>query len=147
MNVTLITDRTLADAQYAALHRDSAVPLKGAYNAEDYNRVGMALNYLSGWLFDLGYGSNHRLRENWATTENMPYADASAYLAAVKLLRQSFFVLPSTPPLPDNIHDLFDEAGFVWANNIETMFGDIEYLIRLMLDSFFMCGEIMSGEV
>lgn len=106
--------------------------IRGAYNTEDYNRVGVALNYLSDWLFDLGYGFNPKLRTNWATNENFTPNDGLHYLSTIKQVRDSFVTLPTMPPLPSHIHDLFLGMGFVWANNIEQLLLDIEFLITNM---------------
>lgn len=144
--IDLITDRTQSDVSYAESNRDSKIPNRGAYNSDDYNRVGLALNYLSDWLFELGYGFNPKLRTNWKTNENFTPDDGAYYLSTIEILKQSFFTLSTTPTLPRHIHDLFSSMGFVWANNIEQILFDINILIHNMIISFIYSGEIYSGE-
>lgn len=144
----LVTDRTFTDVNYAAANKDSNVPLKGAYNADDYNRVGVAVNYLSDYLFIFGYGLNPKLRTNWQITENFTPEDGQNYLNTIRELRNSFSTFLHTLPLPDHIHDLFKTNGYVWANNIELLFIDIQILIENMLAAFIVySGEPYSGEV
>lgn len=140
----LITDRTLQDVNFAANNRDSGIPLKGAYNSEDFNRVGVALNYISEYLFILGYGLNPRLRTDWTTTENMSYQNAVEYLEIIKQVKNSYTVF--TSPFPNHIHDLFKPNGHIYANNIEQMFFDIENFITKMISAFIFSGEISAGE-
>lgn len=142
----MITDRTQADVSYANANRDNLFPLKGAYNAADYNRVGIAFNYLSNLLYSLGYGFNPILRTDWTEFDNFMPDNGMEYLSKIKQLRESFVTFPTTPPLPIHIHELFRGMGFVWANNIELMFVDIEILINHMISIFRYSGELISGE-
>lgn len=142
----LVTDRTQADVNYADANRDSEIPLKGAYSAADFNRVGVALNYISDTLFGFGYGLNPQLRTDWKVTENMSLQDATKYLETVREIKKSYFVFPETLPLPDHIHDLFRIGGHEYANNIEKLFIDIETIIPWMVDSFIYSNQFYSGE-
>ena len=71
--VTLVTDRTQADvervrelaakgfaAMTAAEQAEWLTGMKGAYNAADLNRVGIALNYLAARLSSI-CGQEHRV--------------------------------------------------------------------------------------
>lgn len=149
MVINLITDRTQEDVNYAEANRDAGTPNKGAYNAEDYNRVGKALNYLSDWLFSLGYGENQQLRENWISTENFTenfsLQDGIKYLNTIKQLRDSYVPSKDMFTLPEHIHDLFSEMGFIFANNIEIMLNEFEKIIKWMISAFRHSGTFYSG--
>lgn len=144
----LITDRTQSDVNYARMMRSAngAVPLKGAYNAADYNRVGAALNYLSDIIYQYGYGHNPSLRTDWDVTEIFTPEDGKHYLSVMRKLKESYFTLFDTPELPDNIQRLFELGGHERANDIEKLLFDIEKITVWMVNSFFYSNQFYSGE-
>lgn len=153
---SLITDRTRADVErvkYLASKGWEAMteqeraewltPLKGAYNAEDLNRVGRAVKYLSNLLEEYGYAAPVTARRDW-TQEDIPnQRDMAVYLADVRTLMDAYCVLPTTPELPESMRKL----GYQGANAIEQTLVDIHILILNMAAAWCYSGEIYAGEV
>jgi len=134
MILYLITDRTQADVNFAAAHRNSPAPLKGAYNADDYNRVGAAVNLLRDWLLSLGYGMPGIVppaKDNWLNTDNFTPDDGAEYLSVVKKFRDTY-ALPTTPAVPLEIQELFNPGGHEKANDIERIMLDVNTMIDNM---------------
>lgn len=130
-----VTDRTLDDV----LGRTG----KGCYNAEDLNRVGRAVKYLSDLLEEYGYAAPVTARRDW-TGEDIPnQGDMAVYLADVRTLINTYCVLPTTPELPESMRKL----GYQGANAIEQTLVDIHILILNMAAAWCYSGEIYAGEV
>lgn len=150
---TLITDRSASDvAQWRAL-KDKGLTrmspeelaawfggMKGAYNAEDLNRVGQAVAYVGGLLRGYGYAATLTEKTDWVASGAYTAADLSAYLQDVKTLRE---LLLAASELPANMNGL-TAAG---ANAIERVLVECDGALGRMAKSWFYSGEVFSGEV
>ena len=152
-----ITDRTQADVnelrqlirsiiraggwEYAS-PEDKArflMPLKGAYNYTDLNRVGHNLDFLADSLNGYGYLVSVSPKTDW-TLEDIPRAsDMAQYLADLNALKDKFY---GTTPLPASMDDLTHTD----ANNIEKLLLEIETYINRMVAGFRKCGTFKSGQ-
>lgn len=149
----LVTDRTQADAnRVKALNRriqkdglDSLTEaeatewlagMKGAYNAQDLNRVGGAVRYLADVLHGYGYQAEVEVKQDWAREDFPKEALMQAYLDNVKALIASYYTLPNTPEPPESMNKL----NWQGANDIEKLLVDIKEIIRRMEGGFRYCG-------
>lgn len=157
---TLITDRTAADVQHWEYLRNKgflnmtdaeraewlAGNMKGAYNKDDLNRVGQALNYLRDRLTAAGYMSyqtTFTAKTNWTVTSIPTAEDLTYYLKCVSNIREAMSQFENTPPAPADTGALNYEE----ANNIEKILIDVETLINNMLAARHYCGDIFTGEI
>ena len=155
---TLITDRTAADFQRWKELRNKGfqnmteseraewqTDLKGAYNASDLNRVGIAMNYLKGRLTEAGYlkGTEFIMKTNWGFSDIPTYDEFKNYISAVGTIREALAVFRTTPPAPAKYNSLNIEE----ANNIEKILIDVDELITKMQAQKYYCGEMFSGEI
>lgn len=154
--MSLIFDRTQSDVrrveylskrQWSSMTDDEKAEwrtaLKGAYNAEDLNRVGYAVQYIAGRLNEFGYAVDVTPKMDWAM-EDIPTPDQlQKYLREVGIIRLALAVLPTTPPLPEDMEGL----TYVEANHIERILWDVNLLINNMIAAWFYSGEIYAGEV
>lgn len=150
---TLVTDRTASDlARWRAL-RDKGLAkmtadeltewlsgMKGAYKAEDLNRVGAAVAYVGGLLRGYGYSVPLTEKADWAAAGAYTAADLNAYLQDVKNLRA---VLRASSVLPESMQGL-TIAG---ANNIERVLVECDDALNRMAAAWFYSGELYVGEV
>ncbi len=154
--MNLITDRTAADVERYLTLRNKGfanlteaeraewlAPMKGAYNYTDLNRVEEAVQYLSGRLREYGYRADIGAVKVW-TMDSLPtVADMNRYLANVKVIRNAFSTLNTTPQPPTSI------VGFTYkeANEIEQIIFDVNRLLENMISVWFFSGDTFSGEV
>lgn len=141
MSLSLITDRTQADYNlWLTLSKIPwsnmtdeqkaiwSVPMKGAYNYTDLNRVGGALQALQSVFESYGYSVPVNVRTDWAEGEWPTTAEMNAYVQSVKNIRSAVTVLSATPTAPDSM----DDGTVVIWNNIEQILLDVEALISRM---------------
>lgn len=158
MRENMVTDRTLNDIQRWQYLRDKGYDamtdaeraewragLKGAYNITDLNRVNNALEYLRNRLVEAGYlvGIEFIPKTDWDGLDVPTTADLTAYLNAVKVVREAITQKVSTPPVPPDNGGL-DYQG---ANNIEQILIDIDDIIDKMQSMPVYCGELYAGEI
>lgn len=95
---TAIFDRTQADVDYARQNRNSTAPLKGAMNAEDWNRIGGNIHFLAQTFL----GTTPASKTNWQAPADIPREQDIAQLQTdLETLRRRYTVLVAeTPPLP-----------------------------------------------
>lgn len=140
---TLITDRTQADAD--------ARNDKGTYNASDLNRVGAAMNYVADRLRAAGYDPHISPKTDWKDEDWVDQAAQAVYLGDLAELRKQFSVMKSTPEVPPRILatgiNTNDGLTHTWANNIEKILEDVDYLLTKSMQSRFFSGDLFSGEV
>ena len=156
---TLITDRTAADYRRWEYLRNKGFenmteaeraewlsPMKGAYNATDLWRVGVALNTLRDRLTDAGYmtyQTTFYARYIWGYSDVPTADDLTHYLKCVSNIREAMAQFENTPPTPTDTGALnIDEA-----NNIEKILIDVETLINNMLAARFYCNDVFAGEI
>lgn len=153
---TLITDRTEYDVAYVkSLHEkgldgmsdaeksDWGGEMKGAYNASDLNRVGLAVDYLTSRLRSYGILAETAPKMDWTVDDAPTISQMRQYLADVEALRSAIAVLQTTPVVPPDMEGL----TYTEANDIEKILIDIDRLIKNMTFAWFYSGDIYSGEV
>lgn len=153
---TLITDRTESDVAYVkalsekgldgmsdAEKSDWGGEMKGAYNASDLNRVGLAVDYLTSRLRSYGILAETAPKTDWATDDAPTVSQMQKYLADVRAIRSAIAVLQTTPEVPPDMEGL----TYTEANDIEKILTDIDRLITNMTFAWFYSGDIYSGEV
>ena len=132
---TLITDRTQADAD--------ARNEKGTYNAGDLNRVGAAVAYVAGRLFECGTSVNVSPKQDWSESDTPTASQMERYRSEVAALRDALAAMPTTPQAPTTMENL------TWngANNLEKILQDADVLISNLKAAWFFSGDLFSGEV
>ena len=156
MSLSLITDRTQADYEsWLALSQTAwadmtdtqkavwSVPMKGAYNYTDLNRVGAAMLTLQALFVSYGYSVAVDVRTDWAAGEWPSEGAMDAYVQSLKNLRGALTAASSTPAAPDSMDD---GTVTIW-NNIEQILLDVEDALTRLSQSLWYAGEIYSGEV
>ena len=113
------------------------------YNASDLDRVGSAVQYVSGILGGYGYTVPATGRTNWAVGEIPSKADMDAYLADLTALRGAVAVMSTTPEVPGSMSRLKWDA----ANDIEKILQDVDDALYRMAQSLWYCNEIGCGEL
>lgn len=153
----LITDRTQADVDRvrallrkwrdgtisAAERAEWELDLKGAYNASDLNRVGAAVRYVAGRLYEHGYKVAVAPKEDWLVDDDPTAEQMESFRRDIAAIRSALAVKPSTPPAPGSM----DGLTYVEANNIEQILLDVDALLTLISQGQFYSGEIYSGEI
>lgn len=141
--VPLVTDRTLSD-----VHDTNQ---KGTYNASDLNRVGAAMNYVAYWLKKAGYDPHISPKTDWQDGEWVTPESQAVYLGDLAELRRQFSMMSTTPEVPPRILatgiNTNDGLTHTWANNIEKILEDVDYLLTKSMQSRFFSGDLFSGEV
>ena len=157
MDLNLITNRTQADVDRvatltarvsagtatAAEQTEWASDLKGAYNANDLNRVGAAVAYVAGRLNGYGYAVTVTPKQDWTVSEIPTQESMTSYLADVAALRGAIAVMASTPPTPASANNLTWQE----ANNIEQILLDVDELLTRMAAAWFYSGDLYAAEV
>lgn len=143
--VTLVTDRTQADvervrelaakgfaAMTAAEQAEWLTGMKGAYNAADLNRVGIALNYLAARLSSIcGKSIAWTAKTDWAVTDIITASQAEAYRKQVQSIRGALAYPEGTPDAPG-----LDRLTYTGANDIERILALCEELIDNITKAF-----------
>ena len=97
----MVTDRTQADVDYARENKDSATPLKGAYNYTDLNRVEGKVEELETLLSTYGYlDEDLTTKTDWNYTDFFTPNNATRYLQNIEKIRNSIALTESTPDAP-----------------------------------------------
>lgn len=156
MSLSLITDRTQADYEsWLALSQTAwadmtdvqkavwTVPMKGAYNYTDLNRVGAAMLTLQTLFASYGYSVTVDVRTDWMVGDWPSEAAMDAYVQSLKNLRGVLAAAASTPAAPDSM----DDGTVVIWNNIEQILLDVEDALGRMAQSLWYCNEIGCGEL
>lgn len=116
---------------------------RGSYNHTDLNRVESAVEYLAERLRNLGYPVERLYTRRWASTDVPTVADMTRYLNNVKVIRESFVILRTTPGVPGTMKNLdLDDA-----NAIERILADVDVLVDGMVSNFAYSGDIFGGEL
>lgn len=155
----MVVDRTAADVEYwrslqqkgyAAMTDDEKAAwnsgtMKGAYNASDLNRVGVALNYLREALAAEGYLSADLFaaKTDWAVTDIPTTKNLSEYLTYIAHIRGATKQLADTPPTPADTGTL----NYNNANDIEKILVASEHMLHNIQNAWFFCSDLYCGEV
>lgn len=143
--VTLVTDRTQADvervrelaakgfaAMTAAEQAEWLTGMKGAYNAADLNRVGIALNYLAARLSSIcGKSIAWTAKTDWAVTDIPVASQAETYRRQIQDIRDALAYPAGTPDVPQ-----LARLTYIGANDIERILALCEDLIVNVAKSF-----------
>lgn len=118
--------------------------MKGAYNAVDMNRVGIALNYLRHRFAEAGYlsGAEFTAKTNWSVADVPTGADLTYYLKCVSVIRGVLSVWATTPATPPDVGGL----DYQDANDIEHILLDVDSLVTNMISALYYSGDLYSGE-
>lgn len=117
--------------------------MKGAYNANDFNRVGAAIEYVAERLKNEGYGFGLSAKQDWQKSDIPTAKNTAYYLEAVNTLRRWFVTYKDTPETPADLNKL----TYAEANNIEKILFDLDELITKMIAHKYYSGELYAGEV
>jgi len=140
---TPITDRTLADVEFANANRDSPEPLKGMRNASDLNRISNNMRYISNLLLLLGIATPEiTCKCDWLITDFPRESDIRKYQTDLNALRTVGNVLTTTPLTPDLPYTHYQKL-----NDIEQIIHDLHIIIGRVVNSFIGTGEIGCGEL
>lgn len=129
----LVTNRTAADVENETD--------KGFYNSSDINRVGAAVEYISGRFTALGYDCPVTVKKYWSESDTPTASQMEVYRQNIVTLRRQIMVLRSTPETPASMKFL----NWADANNIEQILFDIEKQIITMASTFVACGPATCG--
>lgn len=148
----LITNRTQADIDLALATISQNLPLpmdnlKISWDWRALNRIESFCAQLSELLNFYGYAVSITTKTNWAASsigegQNGLAVEGLRILENIRLLRNTFFVLKTTPATPNSASLL----TFTQANNIEKILFDMDQLIEWMLASFIYSNQAYSGE-
>ena len=157
--LNMITDRTSDDVErwrvlqqkgYAAMTTAEKAEwisgsMKGAYNASDMNRVGVALNYLRDALADETYLSRDVFvaKTDWSESDIPTVNDLSLYLSYVETIRKATVHFAETPRTPTNTRAL----NYRDANDIEKILLASEDILYKMRAAWFFLDDLHCGEV
>ena len=152
--IRLVTDRGPADLE--ALRALLAKPLdqwtaaetarfiqgveRGAYNASDLNRVGVAAGYLAGWLTEYGYAVDVAAKTDWAQGDIPRVNQGERYLRNIASIRGALPV--EAPGFPLDL----DGLTLGEANDSAGVVGGVAALRTPMEQSFIYAGEAFAGE-
>lgn len=142
---TLVTDRTQADVErvrelaakgFAAMTTDEQAEwlagMKGAYNATDINRVGIALNYLAARLStNCGMDTGWTAKTDWGLTDVITASQAAVYRQQIQDVRNALTYPSGTPAAPE-----IDRLTYTGANDIERILSLCETLIDNIIKAF-----------
>lgn len=117
--------------------------LKGAYTAEDKNRVGNAVNDLSERFYDAGYEKTQTAKTDWTDGVEPTESDLLTYLDIIGKIRDKITVLESTPTVPSDMRFFRYEE----ANDIEKILVDVDLLLNNSQNAVFYSGDLYGGEV
>lgn len=153
---SLVTDRTQAntealrslsafrwDDMTAAQKAEYAANLKGAYTAEDMNRVISACAYLYEVFLSYGYEARRygyvAIEPNLTDARYLSESFVSQYLANVAALKAVWVTIQE---IPDTMKSLTVDG----ANDIEKLLAEVDHWQQVMPTGYIFSGEAFSGE-
>ena len=146
--VKRLTAALVAGTATAAERAEFVAGLKGAYNATDLNRVGAAVEYLTGVLHGMGYTVPTSPVTDWAEDSIQNTEQMAVYLGNIHKLRDCLpYVAPDAPG---------SMGALTWqqANAIEEILYRLEiilqeiqagYLIRQAATPFMIAGGVFNA--
>lgn len=133
MGISVVVDRALADV--------TARNAKGIYTHEDLNRVGEAVNIISGLFNDNGYANSVVGRTDWTADDTPDVSDMAMYLQNVADLRAIIGAKADTPDTPSTMAFL----NYIKANHIEQILLDIDEIVEGMIAEYRPLGMFWLG--
>lgn len=109
--------------------------LKGAINVSDLNRIEGNIYAISEFL------NASVASKTWTLNEIPRVSDYQRIRGNVESLRNAWFVLPDTPPTPQQPLNTYQK----W-NDIEHILHDLNYTYQKTVENYNYCGEIYAGE-
>lgn len=153
---TLIVDRTENDVTYAQQLNTAKLSLmtleqiteylnglKGAYNANDLNRVETAIEYLIERLKFVGHYLELNTKTVWEISEYVTKSDSERYLSNVATIKSCFATPSDMPEVPTDL----DKLTFQEANDIEQIILMVDTIITQISKAWLYSGDVFSGEV
>ena len=154
--LNLITDRTERDVErwrvlhtkgYAALTEAEKAEwdagMKGAYNAEDMNRVESAVGFIANRLRELGIYVAPEVHPEWRVGDHPTKEDMNRYYDNIALLRGTLPLYSTTPAAPRTSQKL----DYLMANAIEQILSDLDRQVSAIQQSWYYAGDVFTGEV
>lgn len=154
--LNLITNRTERDVErwrvlhtkgYAALTKAEKAEwdagMKGAYNAEDMNRVESAVGFITNRLGELGIYVAPEIHPEWGMGDQPTIDDMIRYCDNIALLRGTLPLYSTTPKAPT----IEDPLDYLAANAIEQILSDLDRQISAIQQSWYYAGDIFTGEI
>lgn len=152
-----VIDRTEQDVAYARslLHKGwpnmteeekeqfLSGQLKGVYNHTDLNRVEEMIWLLATALTEFGYPADIGEQSLWEAGHTPTVSELNQLLIRVKVIRQAFATISSTPEVPDTMRFFTYEQ----ANVVERILCDIFALASNMLMAYTFSGDVYGGEM
>lgn len=149
----MITNRTQADvdavtallqkpwAEFTAAEKAFWLGVvRGAYNDDDMNRVGTAVEYIAGLMEQAGYAPQVDPKTDWTETDAPTPEQRQTYVDNVAALKA---LLPvSGPEVPADM----EKFTFGDANDLETVLVATDRMFPLFERSAIYSGEVFSGE-
>lgn len=151
----LITDRTLADTEkvkilnmrdFSALTVEEKTEylsgLKGAYNASDLNRVGLAYEFIVNLLAEMGYSVPGYVtsKTDWVNTDIPTIQQCEQYINNVSAIRTRLDLIME---LPEDMRFLTYEE----ANQIERLLVAAQDLLNRIMATYVYCGQPYCGQI
>lgn len=133
MGISVVVDRALADV--------TARNAKGIYTHEDLNRVGEAVNIISGLFNDNGYANSVVGRTDWTADDTPDVSDMSSYLQNITELKAIIGAKTDTPDTPSTMAFL----DYIKANHIEQILLDIDAIVEGMIAEYRPLGMFWLG--
>ena len=154
--LNLITDRTERDVErwrvlhtkgYAALTEAERAEwdagMKGAYNAEDMNRVESAVGFIANRLGELGIDVAPEVHPEWHVGDQPTIDDIIRYFDNIALLRGTLPLYSTTPAAPTTDERL----DYLMANAIEQILSDLDRQISAIQQSWYYAGDVFTEEI
>jgi LAS superfamily LD-carboxypeptidase LdcB len=143
----IFTKRAAEDVDFVLLNQDYPFPAKGAYNAEDFERINKIFEYLQNKMnSEYGFALNLTIKTNWTMADlaqTGAYTAMENYRQNVVKIRSAITVTADTPQTPASMNKLTAKQ----ANDIEKILKDVDWLISNMIAAYYYSGELFSGEV
>lgn len=154
--MNLVTDRSAEDVLhwmelrakgYAAMsdaeRAEWDLGMKGAYNATDLNRVGVAVQTLAARFVEYGYRVEVSPKTDWKIGDIPNAAQMQRYLDDISALK-AVLVLAADTPQPPNSMELLTWSR---ANDIEKILEIVEDALKRMAATMWYSNEIGCGEI
>lgn len=116
--------------------------MKGAYNADDLNRVGWATEYIAAQLAQYEQPVSVAPKTDWTMQDIPTWGTMQEYRNNVRRIRNKLPVFPDTPTVPGNG---LSKLTYTQANDIEKVLFDVETILRAIVTRYKPSGTFYSG--
>ncbi|HWQ76861.1 MAG TPA: hypothetical protein VN441_16260 [Syntrophomonas sp.] len=139
--ITPVTDRTVADVNYAAANPGNAAPNKGVLNFPDLNRIEIDCKYIADQLNAYGYDLNITVKTDWAITDFPTLAHINRIRGNVDVLLDALYRSPDSPAIR-----YWNSLDWTDANALEQNLLNLYNLLQRMASVFLRCGDAHGGD-